>query len=202
MTALHRGRRLHSQSLGSQNGPRVSDVDQQEDVSLSFISTRPLHTDGDPGRFDGGVTCIQTSPHQANLMAVGSCVLMPLLRVFGLQLADPLISPRYNSTVALFDPRYPLRPLFDPIPIGGGAWRVKFHPSPSRSKDILVACMHDGFKVVRLLDDASEGKPWELVTRFDGHESLAYGCDWSHDLNSGLVGSCSFYDHTMCLWNA
>lgn len=77
--------------------------------------------------------------------------------------------------------------------------------------------MHDGFKVVRLdarlvsdlegvrATDDDEG--CEVVTRFDGHTSLAYGADWSRletddTTQESLVATCSFYDHTMHVWNA
>jgi diphthamide biosynthesis protein 7 len=81
--------------------------------------------------------------------------------------------------------------------------------------------MHDGFKVVRLMTEGGgkvdgqegegEGKVvgGEVRTRFEGHESLAYGCDWSREGEEGiegeegtLVGSCSFYDHELHLWKA
>jgi diphthamide biosynthesis protein 7 len=70
--------------------------------------------------------------------------------------------------------------------------------------------MHDGFKVVRLMTEGG-GKVvgGEVRTRFEGHESLAYGCDWSREGEEGiegeegtLVGSCSFYDHELHLWKA
>ncbi len=65
------------------------------------------------------------------------------------------------------------------------AWRVKWHPSDARV--VLVGCMHDGFKVLRL-DELGEGggelrgKEMEVVTRFDEHKSLAYGCDWDRGI--------------------
>ena len=75
--------------------------------------------------------------------------------------------------------------------------------------------MHDGFKVVRidsaLITDlgnvraTDDGEGCEVVTRFDGHTSLAYGADWSRlqaDEGENLVGTCSFYDHTMHVWKA
>jgi diphthamide biosynthesis protein 7 len=73
--------------------------------------------------------------------------------------------------------------------------------------------MHDGFKVVRLdpalITDLSSVKATDdeegctVVTRFDGHTSLAYGADWSRlpaDMGETLVATCSFYDHTMHVW--
>ena len=97
------------------------------------------------------------------------------------------------------------------VDVGGGAWRVKWHPSEARKADLLVACMHDGFKVIRF--DLVEGGKLETAScsgdtlkRFDKHASLAYGVDWSfaEDTrgNGTLVASCSFYDHTLQLWRA
>ncbi|KAI0655085.1 WD-40 repeat-containing protein [Cubamyces menziesii] len=143
-------------------------------------------------RFDAGVTTIQSHPHLEHVLAVGS----------------------YDNTVRIFDTRKPLVPLTQ-ADVGGGAWRVKWHPSPTRKNDLLVACMHDGFKVVRF-DFGSNAEnsdatlstsdhPWEVIKRFDEHTSLAYGVDWSFGEksdNDTLVASCSFYDHTLHLWRA
>ncbi|KAI0365253.1 WD40 repeat-like protein [Pilatotrama ljubarskyi] len=143
-------------------------------------------------RFDAGVTTIQSHPYVEHILAVGS----------------------YDNTVRIFDTRKPLVPLVQ-ADVGGGAWRVKWHPSSARKNDLLVACMHDGFKVVRFDfgtgEDASmtlsnAGHPWEVVKRFDEHSSLAYGVDWSFagDKNDSgtLVASCSFYDHRLHTWRA
>ena len=112
------------------------------------------------------------------------------------------MSISYNDSVQLFDARKPLTPLVQ-ADVGGGAWRVKWHPTEDRKNDLLVACMHDGFKVVRFGEDFS-GDP-QIVKRYDEHKSLAYGVDWSYaqPINSNgdtLIGSCSFYDHKMDLW--
>lgn len=91
-------------------------------------------------------------------------------------------------------------------------WRTKFHPDPSR-RAILLATMHDGFKVVELSSRLIEGQDWNsleaedavVTTRFDGHDSLAYGVDWSRAAakdGESLVASCSFYDHSMHMWRA
>ena len=100
---------------------------------------------------------------------------------------------------------------------GGGIWRLKWHPTdPQR---LLVAAMHGGFKVVDfdglvLREAGAAGgeaggwvRPGEgaLRARFDGHESLAYGVDWSDGGKTSegrdLVASCSFYDHALHVWS-
>ncbi|KAF8807414.1 WD40 repeat-like protein [Phlegmacium glaucopus] len=130
-------------------------------------------------KFEAGVTSIQNHPHLEHLLAVGS----------------------YNNSVQLFDVRKPLTPLAQ-ASVGGGAWRVKWHPAEDRKNDLLVACMHDGFKIIRFGDDFS-GDP-QTAKRYDEHKSLAYGVDWSYAQPSSngetLIGSCSFYDHKMDLW--
>ncbi|GAA5831863.1 hypothetical protein JCM11251_003914 [Rhodosporidiobolus azoricus] len=146
--------------------------------------------------FEGGVTTIQSHHLVENLFAVGS----------------------YDSQIRLFDRRNPLRPLTT-YDAGGGIWRLKWHPTlPNR---LLVAGMHGGFKVVDFdglsLSEPSEGEsesgggfvqPGEgkLHARFDRHESLAYGVDWSDGGRTSdgkdLVASCSFYDHALHVWGA
>jgi len=127
--------------------------------------------------FGGGVTSIQSNPHAEHIVAVGS----------------------YDSTVNLFDLRSSRQPLTT-CNVGGGAWRIKWHPSPERKSDALVACMHDGFKVVRFNDLSNA----EVTKRWDAHGSLAYGVDWSHweRGDQTIVASCSFYDHSLQLWEA
>lgn len=69
--------------------------------------------------------------------------------------------------------------------------------------------MHDGFKVVQFDLGSSDGdiplgSDGNIVKRFDEHTSLAYGADWSFSPsksnNDTIIGSCSFYDHTLHLW--
>lgn len=142
--------------------------------------------------FAAGVTTIASSPHTPYLLAVGS----------------------YDEHLRLFDTRRPARPVRT-VHVGGGIWRTKFHPSDQRIGDILLACMHNGFCVVRVetsflqaleqqvaTDDSTNT---EIVTHFEEHTSLAYGVDWSRQPErdeGSLVVSCSFYDHTMHMWRA
>ena len=90
--------------------------------------------------------------------------------------------------------------------VDGGAWRVKWHPSADRKGDLLVACMHDGFKIIRVdvNTTASEGdNRGDVRKHFTAHQSLAYGADWSFMDDDGrdtLIATCSFYDHALHLW--
>lgn len=141
--------------------------------------------------FEAGVTTIQTHIHRQHYVAVGS----------------------YDEHVRIFDTRNPMKPL-STVHVGGGVWRVKWHPSARRENDLLLACMHDGFKVVRLpsgtLGEGASltGDEGEIVTSFKDHDSLAYGVDWSRSDKDGgpqsqtLVASCSFYDHSLKTWFA
>lgn len=112
----------------------------------------------------------------------------------------------YDGTVRVFDTRKLPLPLTT-MDVGGGAWRVKWHPSPDRKNDLLVACMHSGFKIIDIGQTAhlmQNDLPHGVRKQFDRHESLAYGADWSfHQETRGeetLIASCSFYDHTLYLW--
>jgi len=147
-------------------------------------------------RFNAGITTIQSHPNVEHLIAVGS----------------------YDNSVRLFDVRKPLVSLIQ-ADVGGGAWRVKWHPSSARQNDLLVACMQDGFKIVRFNIDGLQGatekglkssRDWAIVKRFDAHESLAYGVDWSFNTMGGhqsiqeaetLIASSSFYDHALHVWS-
>ena len=74
--------------------------------------------------------------------------------------------------------------------VGGGVWRLK--PRPEEPGKLLVAAMHDGFKVVDLGDGG------RVVQEYREHESLAYGADWVTETSSHcVVTTCSFYDR---LW--
>lgn len=159
--------------------------------------------------FDAGITTVQNHPYVEHLLAVGRSV--------SASIPDTVVDTfkcSYDSMVSLFDMRKPLVPL-SKTDVGGGAWRVKWHPSASRKNDLLVACMHDGFKLLRFDELGSEpasligpysGSSGSIVQHFDKHESLAYGVDWSFAQSSNdkktAIASCSFYDHSLRFWSA
>jgi diphthamide biosynthesis protein 7 len=112
----------------------------------------------------------------------------------------------YDNTVRIFDLRKANLPVTS-TDVGGGAWRVKWHPEPARKTDLLVACMHDGFKILQFDHDHETEFLAKGITasRFEEHQSLAYGVDWSFaesncSKNTTLIASCSFYDYALCLW--
>ena len=97
----------------------------------------------------------------------------------------------YDEVVRRWDVRN-MRSQVQDLRVGGGVWRIRQRPA---GRELLVAAMHDGFKLV---DMTGEG----VVGEYREHQSLAYGADWCH-LESGrdIVASCSFYDHLMNIWN-
>jgi diphthamide biosynthesis protein 7 len=127
------------------------------------------------------------------------------------------LSISYDEHIRLFDARNIKQPLRK-VHVGGGVWRTKWHPNASRKSDVLLACMHGGFNIVNVGDaltaadacehwSAGEDEGCTITTRFDKHESIAYGVDWSsqHLENLGqksVIASCSFYDHLLHLWHA
>lgn len=89
--------------------------------------------------------------------------------------------------------------------VGGGVWRIKWHPTdPNR---ILIAGMHNGFFVLDLQGtgkgaeaEGYEGLRLETSVEYKKHESLAYGVDWCRSLQNMIV-SCSFYDNLVTSWS-
>lgn len=124
----------------------------------------------------------------------------------------------YDEHLRLFDARNIKQPLRK-IHVGGGIWRTKWHPSANRKSEVLLACMHGGFNIVDVGEELTAGgasQNWSfgleeencaITTRFDKHESIAYGVDWSMQQIEALgersvVASCSFYDHLLHMWHA
>jgi diphthamide biosynthesis protein 7 len=124
-----------------------------------------------------GVTSLQFSLHRAHEFASGS----------------------YDSCVRLWDRRAPRAPLCKELDLGGGIWRLKWHPA--RPHALLVAAMRSGFQVLDTSAASAEAPPTVLAAFAAGHhagrwEALGYGADWL-DPDSALIASASFYDRTL-----
>ncbi len=143
------------------------------------------------------MTTIASSPFKEHILAVGRYV-SPLYRAA----VQPSRCPHsYDENLRIFDSRN-IRSALHTVPTGGGIWRTKWHPSPARPGDLLLACMHGGAKTVRL---GGGGDGWEITHDFQAHESIAYGAGWGtevDDAGESTVATCSFYDHTLHLWRA
>lgn len=85
----------------------------------------------------------------------------------------------------------------------------------SASYTLLASCMHAGSRIVRLdrrrSSDSEGSDEWgfEVLARFEEHESMNYGSDVRPlvvgDAGGGekekrTVVSTSFYDRLMCVW--
>lgn len=80
--------------------------------------------------------------------------------------------------------------------LGGGVWRFAESPQnaqDSESNKLLVCCMYDGAKILRV-----DGDDFIIETYTKkNHESMCYGGDWGHK----FVATCSFYDKVVQLWD-
>jgi WD40 repeat protein len=132
-------------------------------------------------------------------------------------------SGSYDEAVRIWDVRAVGRGPTKTVEVGGGVWRVRWHPtwhqthsdstsssSSSSSSDgvILAACMHGGAKVIRTSQQSCSSSKDSVVVQYtEEHTSMVYGADWCRgksSLNSDqpVVATCSFYDHKLCLWRA
>eukprot|EP00112_Aurelia_sp_Birch-Aquarium-sp1_P007182 Seg1783.1 transcript_id=Seg1783.1/GoldUCD/mRNA.D3Y31 product="Diphthine methyltransferase" protein_id=Seg1783.1/GoldUCD/D3Y31 len=123
-----------------------------------------------------GVCSIQSNKQKEYILATGS----------------------YDEHILIWDTRNRRSPIAD-IETGGGVWRIKWHPYLENV--LLVACMHDGFKIFK----SEQFSEWDLTHDYQNHKSLAYGSDWilplsEKGLESSLVATCSFYDNLMNVW--
>lgn len=100
--------------------------------------------------------------------------------------------------------------------LGGGVWRLKVieelseYPADSWTVTLLVSCMHAGTRVVRIKGDLATVSDIEVLWRFEEHESMNYGSDYTWVDRREFFGegegrkivcvSTSFYDKKLCLW--
>lgn len=101
--------------------------------------------------------------------------------------------------------------------LGGGVWRLKVieelsqYPGHPWAVTLLVSCMHAGARIVRLGGDTGGAVGGiEVLWRFEEHESMNYGSDYTWVDGREFFGegegrkilcvSISFYDKRLCLW--
>uniref|UniRef100_A0A7S2S0W3 methylated diphthine methylhydrolase n=1 Tax=Mucochytrium quahogii TaxID=96639 RepID=A0A7S2S0W3_9STRA len=129
---------------------------------------------------DAGVCSIQFSHLNENVFATGS----------------------YDHQIRVWDKRKMKSPLYPGEDVGGGVWRLKWHPeNPSL---LLAACMRSGFMILDCAN-ANESTPVEIITEFreteerGSWESLGYGVDWvyKNSHSQALVVGASFYNRKL-----
>ena len=162
-----------------------------DDVTLKVWDVRQtqrhIHKIGE-SEFDAGVTAVSSHPSIDHIFAVGS----------------------YDEYVRIYDYRKMDQPM-SKVHVGGGVWRIKWHPSCyhdetsegdiSHSGKMLVAAMHGGCRVVNVPILGGDDGDVEILSQFTAHESMAYGADWISSDNCEVVASCSFYDRQAFIWN-
>jgi diphthine methyl ester acylhydrolase len=81
------------------------------------------------------------------------------------------------------------------VTLGGGVWQFKWHPT--RPGVALLACMQNGFAIVKQAADGQLHRSFE----YPDQKVLGYGAAWSNT-DESLVATCSFYDKSVHLWRA
>ena len=164
------------------------------------IGAHVLYSGADDCKLKGWDTRISTEYpifQNNNSHSAGVTVISP-------HLTNPhiLATGSYDEHVRLFDTRNIRRPLSEHT-TDGGVWRVRWHPTDSTL--LLTGSMRNGFHVLKTFSENMEDYEFSTVgthIHAPEEESLAYGCDWSrHGERKGMIGSCSFYDQQLHLWN-
>lgn len=118
--------------------------------------------------------------------------------------ADIVLTGSYDDHIRLYDFSQSRRCITS-LKLGGGVWRIiptepadLALPQPAGIREFLVCCMYGGAYIVRLQTLPNSAPVFEVVARFDKHESIVYG----GDVRGDLYATCSFYDRRICIWSA
>ncbi|KAL0075536.1 hypothetical protein J3Q64DRAFT_1811615 [Phycomyces blakesleeanus] len=156
-------------------------------TAFNYWDTRTLYSGADDGLFKGWDSRSQTPQftNKRHSMGVTTMQSSPFQE-------HTLVTGSYDENIYFWDTRSMRMPLKTVQTPGGGIWRLKWHPTEANL--LLSASMHAGAFVINT-------NTHEIVNSFLDHTSMVYGADWSY-VHKDWVASCSFYDHTMHLWDA
>jgi len=140
-----------------------------------------------------GVTSIKWNPFVEHVVATGS----------------------YDECLRIWDERYMSKGPVSELPgLGGGIWRLKWHPLEAESSLLAAACMLGGVHVIDALGISKGGasQPRKIVN-YTEHKSLVYAAEWiktseglttnceSKTLTTHCIASCSFYEKQFHTWS-
>ncbi|KAF2664749.1 hypothetical protein BT63DRAFT_443782 [Microthyrium microscopicum] len=174
-----------------------------DDCVLGYVPLAEVTGDAsqeDPSRLQSGNPRQDRRIHDAGVTAI-----LPLSE-------HVLLTGSYDDHIRIIDTK-PNRPkVMAGENLGGGVWRLKLIKSVTESwvvSDepgeimVLASCMYTGARIVRAVRDESGNWKFEVVARFEEHESMNYGSDLVPGCGGDgeiAVVSTSFYDKLVCLW--
>ncbi|CAH1179744.1 unnamed protein product [Phaedon cochleariae] len=108
----------------------------------------------------------------------------------------------YDEYVRIWDTRN-MKSEMSSIKMPGTLWRLKW--DPFLQTHLLAACMLGGVHILNVQDI----ERMKIVGSYYEHKNIAYGADWCYSNKefcdnfdgpgSSILGTCSFYDHLLCI---
>ncbi|KAL7641621.1 UNVERIFIED_CONTAM: hypothetical protein RMT77_007494 [Armadillidium vulgare] len=159
-------------------------------TSFNCFNSNEVYTGADDCRFIGHDVRFRNTTFVSREHAAGVTSIQNSLWKDSL-----LFSGCYNGDLNSWDTRKMKYPV-QKTNLGGGVWRLRCEPQ--REPLLLASTMHNGFQVIEI--DSCDIS--NTICNYSKHESLAYGADWCKATgnNNYLVGSVSFYDKLLTLW--
>ncbi|KAK3384785.1 hypothetical protein B0H63DRAFT_542766, partial [Podospora didyma] len=175
----------------------------------SALRYRTCTYDALSGVSDESLPAVKVGGHGAGVTAI-----LPLPLTLEGERAELVVTGSYDENIRLFWipsalSAYGQRAkLLAGSNLEGGVWRLNLidvdeTPCPEYTwrARILASCMHAGARVVALLKTANGEYDFNVIGKFEEHESMNYGSDFQPYLGKNLsVISTSFYDKLMCQW--